>query len=88
MGLRARLARRWGADLIHQAELAGWPVRGRVIVNLKGQGHSLRGVLWNVADRYLILRQAELLAAGDSKPIDGEVLVERDEVEFVQVLKR
>lgn len=87
MGFRSRLARRWGArDL--EAQLAGWPVKGRVIVNRKTGTGDLRGVLWEVTPNHLILRQAELVGAGDPDPIDGEVLIERDEVEFIQIIKR
>jgi hypothetical protein len=100
--IRERLARRVGADLIAkaywdgkaeseselEAKLAGWPVRGRVIVNRKTGAGDLRGILWEITDGYLLLRQAELVGAGDPKPIDNEVLIERDEVEFIQILKR
>lgn len=75
-------------DVVEVPELSGWPVRGRVIVNRKSGQGDLRGVLWEVTETYLLLRQAELVGAGDPRPIDGEVLIERDEVEFVQILKR
>jgi hypothetical protein len=69
-------------------QLEGWPVKGTVIVNRKTGTGDLRGVLWEVSERHLILRRAELVGAGDAKPIDGDALIERDEVEFLQIIKR
>lgn len=60
-------------------------VRKRVVVNL--QGSAFRGVLWAKRGPLLVLRHAELLEAGrEPMPLDGEVVVERSRVEFIQVL--
>lgn len=60
-------------------------VRKRVVVNLKDQ--AFRGILWAKRGPLLVLRNAELLEAGrDPYPVDGEVIVERSQVQFTQVL--
>ena len=65
---------------------AGWPVKGKAIVHLI-DAESIRGIVWEIDEHHLILRNAELLANdGTAKQIDGEVLVERHRVNFVQVL--
>jgi len=43
--------------------------------------------LWQRRRGYLILRQAILLRPdGDRVTVDGEVMIERDNVDFIQVL--
>lgn len=72
------------AVCLYQA--AGWRrVRARrVIVNLKS-GQSLDGYLVRQVGALLFLREAMLLSAGDNPiQIDGEVIVERSEVDFIQ----
>nr|BEK68847.1 hypothetical protein KPHV_60740 [Kitasatospora purpeofusca] len=60
-------------------------VRKRVVVNLDGK--AFRGVLWARRGPLLVLRDAELLEAGrEPQRVDGEIVVERARVEFVQVL--
>jgi hypothetical protein len=59
-----------------------------VIVNLKSeQQHALRGVLWQSRGAWLVLKNATLLHVGNEPaPIDGEALVHRDNVAFLQVV--
>ena len=60
-------------------------VRRSVIVNLKS-GRTFRGILWKQAGPLIVLRQAEMLEMGrQPMPVDGEVVIERTEVEFMQV---
>ncbi|GAQ64060.1 hypothetical protein [Streptomyces scabiei] len=60
-------------------------VRKRVIVNLADK--AFRGILWAQRGPLLVLRNAELLEAGRApQPVDGEVIVERVQVQFTQVL--
>lgn len=60
-------------------------VRKRVVVNLADKAFS--GVLWAKRGPLLVLRDAELLESGrDPQRVDGEVVVERARVEFMQVL--
>ncbi|MGW7247707.1 hypothetical protein [Streptomyces decoyicus] len=60
-------------------------VRKRVVVNLPGRAFS--GILWAKRGPLLVLRDAELLEAGrEPQPVDGEVVIERSQVEFTQVL--
>lgn len=57
-----------------------------VIVNLKS-GEVIQGVPWTLRGRWLTLKKAELLKANHPPtPIDGEAVVHRDEISFLQVL--
>jgi len=63
-----------------------YPTLRRVIVNLKTD-RAFRGVLWRKARGYLVLREAEMLRGkGETTPMDGEVLIESANVDFVQVV--
>ncbi|MFF9894965.1 hypothetical protein [Streptomyces longispororuber] len=60
-------------------------VRKRVVVNLADKAFS--GVLWAQRGPLLVLRDVQLLEAGrEPQVVDGEVVVERNRVEFTQVL--
>lgn len=59
--------------------------RRRVLVNLT-DGTALNGVLWRRHGRWLVLREARLHQPGGEAPIDGEAVIERARVLFVQVL--
>lgn len=62
-------------------------LRKRGIVALKS-GTSLRGVLWAQRGRYLLMRNAELLkAANEIMPLDGEIVVDKSNIAFVQLLE-
>lgn len=60
-------------------------VRHRVVVNLV-DGTAVSGVLWSRIGRQVVIRGAELLERG-SEPVgvDGEVVIDRDRVAFVQI---
>jgi hypothetical protein len=59
-------------------------LRKRVVVNLPDK--AFRGVLWAKRGPLLVLRDAELLEAGrEAVRVDGEVVIERSRVEFMQV---
>jgi hypothetical protein len=58
----------------------------QVIVNLADDA-AIRGVLWRTQGPWLVLRDAALLKAhGDPIAMDGEIVVHRGTVRFVQVL--
>lgn len=60
-------------------------LRRRVVVNLCDKAFT--GVLWAKRGPLLVLRGAELLEAGRSpQPLDGEIVIERARVEFIQVV--
>lgn len=61
-------------------------LRQRVLVNLI-DGKALHGVLWARRGGYLVLKDATLHVPGAEfpAPMQGEVLVERDRVDFVQI---
>ena len=64
-----------------------YPTLRRVIVNLKTD-KAFRGVLWQKRGKYLVLREAELLKGrGETVQMDGEVVVEASNVDFLQVLR-
>ena len=61
-------------------------VRRRVVVNLKS-GKAFRGVLLARRGPLLVLVNAELIEQRQQPiPVDGQVVVERAAVEFMQVL--
>jgi hypothetical protein len=59
-----------------------------VMVNLKDDPTtSLQGVLWQARGPWLTLRAGSILRAGaDPVAADGELVVHRDNVAFIQVL--
>lgn len=60
-------------------------VRRRGIANLKS-GRTFRGILWKQSGPLVVMRQAEMLEAGrEPIPVDGEVVIERSEIEFIQL---
>jgi len=63
-----------------------YPVLRRVIVNTKTD-KAFRGVLWRKRGGYLVLREAELLKGrGETTLMDGEVVIESSNVDFIQVI--
>ena len=62
-----------------------YPVKRRVIVNTKTD-RAFRGVLWRKSRGYLVLRNAEILEGkGEPTSMDGEVVIDADNVDFIQV---
>ena len=62
-------------------------MRRQVIVTLK-TGEAFAGILYDVDKELLVLRKASMLDApnaGDRAPVDGEVLVLREEVAYLQL---
>jgi hypothetical protein len=60
-------------------------VRKGVVVNLADKAFS--GILWAKRGPLLVLRDVELLEAGRApQKVDGEVVIERSRVQFIQVL--
>ena len=58
-----------------------------VIVNMKHESEALRGVLWASRGPWLQLREVTLLRPNaEPQPVDGEVIVHRDNVAFIQVV--
>ena len=63
-----------------------YPTLKQVIVNTRTD-RAFRGVLWQKRRGYLVLRNAELLREkGEVTPMDGEVVIGSDNIDFVQVL--
>jgi len=63
-----------------------YPVLRKVVVNTKTE-RAFRGVLWRRREGYLVLKQAELLRGkGEVVPMDGELLIEAANIDFVQVV--
>jgi small nuclear ribonucleoprotein (snRNP)-like protein len=60
-------------------------VRKKVVVNLHG-GRAFLGILWAQRGPLLVLRNATMHEPGaQPSPVDGEVVIERTQVEFIQV---
>jgi len=63
-----------------------YPEVRTVIVNTKSD-RAFRGVLWRKRRGYLVLRNAQLLKAkNEVTPLDGEVVIPAENVDFVQVV--
>lgn len=59
-------------------------LRRRVVVNLADKAFA--GVLWAKRGPLLVLRDVTLMQHGAADtPLDGEVVLERSKVEFIQV---
>ena len=57
----------------------------QVIVN--AGDNAFRGILWRRRGGYLIMRQVVLLRPhAEPLPLDGEVLVPQEQVDFIQVV--
>lgn len=66
--------------------LRPYPELRTVIVNLK-TGAAFRGVVWRRRGPFLVLRNTTMLRnRQEATPVDGEVVVDRAEIEFIQVL--
>lgn len=63
-----------------------WLVRRRVVVVLEGE-RSVAGMLWARRGALLVLRQASITQGGKELPLDGDVVVERGRVQWIQVLR-
>ena len=73
----------WAFVTIRANRLA---VRRRVLANLI-DGQAMNGVLYARRGRYLVLRDVTLHTPGtEPTQMDGEVLLDRDRVDFLQVL--
>lgn len=60
--------------------------RERVVVTTKS-GESFDGVLYSADDKALVLRQAEVVGAGENKtnlPLDGELILLLADVAWLQ----
>lgn len=60
-------------------------VRHKVVVTLD-TGDAFSGILWASRREVLVLRNAAQVVRGGTVPADGEVVVPRDRVAYVQVL--
>ncbi|MEX2439676.1 MAG: hypothetical protein WD739_07325 [Actinomycetota bacterium] len=70
------------------AALAAWPVRKKVLVSLKS-GRAIRGILHELDEELMHVRNAELVESDAARSLDGPVtIIERVDVDFVQVLSR
>ena len=63
-----------------------YPTLMQVIVNTK-TGKAFRGILWRRRAGYLVLRNAEVLLGRDGvAPMEGELVIEASNVDFLQVM--
>jgi len=63
-------------------------VARRVVVNLKS-GRGVDGLLIRKAGDLLFLRNATALEAGTAPaPVDGEAVIQRQDIDFIQTLDR
>lgn len=64
---------------------ASLAVSRRVVVNLT-TGSTIEGVLYDERGPLIVLRNASLHGDTGVAPMDGTVVIERDRIDFVQVL--
>ncbi len=57
----------------------------KVMVNLTG-GSAIDGVLWDERGPLIVLRDANLHSESGTASLDGDVIIERDRIAFVQVV--
>lgn len=57
----------------------------RVMVNLT-TGTAVDGILWDDRGPLIVLKDANIHTNGQSAPVDREVIIERDRIDFVQVV--
>ena len=62
-----------------------WPVRKEVIVNTK-DGDAYKGILYSARGGLLTLKNWSVVTPDGDKPADGTFLIERFNVDFLQVL--
>lgn len=63
-----------------------YPLRRRVVVNTRSD-RAFRGILWRKSMGLLVLKDVELLKTkGETVSLDGEVVIMRDNVDFIQVV--
>lgn len=57
----------------------------RVVVNLT-TGTALSGVLWDDRGSLIVLKDASVHTNGQTSELDGHAVIERDRIDFVQVV--
>lgn len=64
-----------------------YPIRRKILINTKTD-RTFRGILWKTTGRYLVLKNAEVLLEKNQSrmTMDGEVVIERSNVDFIQVI--
>lgn len=63
-----------------------YPVRKRVIINTKSD-KTFRGIIWKHNSQFVILKNVELLhSSKQATPVDGEVIIYRTDIDFIQVI--
>jgi len=63
-----------------------YPVKQQVIVNTKSD-KAFKGLLWQKTSGYLVLRDVKMLRERDAPiALDGELVIYRENVDFVQVV--
>ena len=60
-------------------------VRRPAVVTLRS-GVAFQGLVWSVDGDLMVLREAAIVTAEGPAPADGEVVLERSQVDYVQVL--
>ena len=61
-------------------------MKREVIVHTQS-GRSFRGVLWRRYGPWIVLRQASLITGNDTADLEGDVWVDRRNLDFMQVVR-
>jgi hypothetical protein len=67
------------------------PCLARLVVVSFFDGTAIKGVLWKSRGTWLLFKEAAVVRIGTSstlveEPLEGEVLIERDRIRYMQVL--
>jgi hypothetical protein len=63
------------------------PAEAREVLVSLLSGRAVRGVLWQSAGDYILLRSCTLYEKGvEPTPCDGEVLLDKANVEYIQIV--
>ena len=62
-----------------------YPEKQNSIVNLK-TNTSFRGIIWDIRGKFMVMKNVEMMTNDGPKALDGEVVIQLSDVEFIQVI--
>ncbi|UXE04978.1 RNA binding protein [Gordonia phage Lton] len=70
-------------------DILGYVVQQRVVINLKS-GTAVIGVVTEKKRTFCVVRDAAVVAPGapGPTPADGEIVVDRGEIDYIQIAER
>ncbi|QGJ87557.1 Ro-like RNA binding protein [Gordonia phage Faith5x5] len=70
-------------------DILGYVVQQRVVINLKS-GTAVIGVVTAKKRTFCVVRDAAIVSVGAPSPVpaDGEIVVDRNEIDYIQIAER